>query len=112
MPSLGHIPSLFAYTHGTIKKKNGVLYRINVMKEHIHILSDLHSCIALVDYHREIKTTSSIWFKESGNFPLFEGWAVGNAALTCWWRDKEKVISYIRNQHEQHQRYMLEEEIR
>ena len=110
--SLEHIPSLFAYIHGIIKKKNGFLYRVNGMEEHIHILSDLHPSIALADYLREIKTTSSIWLKESGNFPHFEGWADGYAALTCGWRDKEKVISYIKNQQEHHQRYTFEQELR
>ena len=80
--SLEQIPYLFAHIHGIIKKKNGFLYRIKRLEEHIHILSDLHPSIALADYLRGIKTTSSIWLKGNRNFPQFEAWADGYAALT------------------------------
>ena len=37
--------------------------------------------IALADYMRDIKTSSSIWLKASGKFPEFKGWADGYAAV-------------------------------
>jgi REP element-mobilizing transposase RayT len=46
------------------------------MEDHIHILSDLHPSIALADYIREIKVSSSKWMKASGLFPCFRGWGV------------------------------------
>ena len=71
---------LYAYLMGIIRNKNCFLYRINGMEDHLHILCDLHPVIALADYMRDIKTSSSIWIKESGKFYEFQGWAGGYAA--------------------------------
>jgi putative transposase len=86
-----HSKQLYAYLFGLIRNKNCVLYRVNGLEDHLHILSDLHPTIALSDYIRDIKTSSSIWLKQSGSFPEFKGWADGYAALTyaCFSHDAE-----------------------
>ncbi|HSO88837.1 MAG TPA: transposase [Draconibacterium sp.] len=103
---------LYKYIWGIIKNKNGFLYRINGMEEHIHILSDLHPSVALADYVRDIKTASSIWLKQNGNFPDFNGWADGYAGLTYSWNDKDFIINYIKNQREHHKKWSFEDEYR
>jgi Transposase and inactivated derivatives len=57
--SLPESEELYRYIWGIIKNKNGKLLRINGMEDHVHILSDLPSTIALADYVREIKASSS-----------------------------------------------------
>ncbi len=99
-----HSRELYAYLMGIIKNKNCFLYRINGMEDHIHILCDLHPTIALADYVRDIKTSSSIWLKQSGKSPDFIGWADGYAALTYAWKDKELIVNYIKNQQEHHKK--------
>jgi len=69
-----HQKELFAYIMGIIKNKNCFLYRINGMKDHLHLLSDLHPTVALADYVRDIKTSSSIWLKQNERFPQFNRW--------------------------------------
>ncbi len=107
-----HSKELYAYIMGIIRNKNSFLYRINGMEDHLHILSDLHPSIALADYMRDIKTSSSIWLKQSGNFPDFNGWAEGYAALTYGWKDKEMIANYIKNQPEHHKKESFENELR
>ena len=41
-----HRKDLYQYIWGIIKNKNCVLFQINGMEDHIHILSDLHPSIA------------------------------------------------------------------
>ena len=82
------------------------------MEDHLHILCDLHPSIALADYMRDIKTSSSIWLKQSGKFPEFKGWADGYAALTYGWRDKDRIANYIKNQQEHHKKETFENELR
>ena len=82
------------------------------MEDHLHILCDLHPSIALADYMRDIKTSSSIWLKQSGKFPEFKGWADGYAALTYSWRDKDRIANYIKNQQEHHKKETFENELR
>jgi putative transposase len=108
--SLEHNKELFAYIHGIIKQKNGFLYRINGMEDHVHILSDLHPTIALADYLRDIKTASSIWLKQNEKFPRFGGWADGYAGLTYAWKAKDMIVNYIKNQQEHHKKETFEEE--
>lgn len=110
--NLENSEELYKYIWGIIKSKNCVLYRINGVEDHIHILSDLHPSIALADYLRDMKTASSIWLKESDKFPHFEGWADGYAAFTYAYRDKEIVLNYIKNQREHHKTITFEDELR
>jgi len=107
-----HSRELYAYIMGIIKNKNCFLYRINGMEEHIHVLCDLHPTIALADYMRDLKTSTSIWLKQSGKFSEFEGWADGYAALTYSWRDKEMIVNYIKNQQEHHKKESFDDELR
>jgi putative transposase len=85
---------------------------VHGMEDHINILCDLHPSIALADYMRDLKTSSSIWLKQSGKFIEFIGWADGYAALTYGWRDKEKITNYIKNQQEHHKKESFEDELR
>jgi putative transposase len=106
------IKELYAYILGIVKNKKCFLYRINGMEDHIHLLSDLHPSIALSDYLRDIKTVTSLWLKQYGKFPAFEGWADGYGALTYSWQDKEMIVNYIKNQQEHHKIETFEEEYR
>jgi putative transposase len=107
-----HSKELFAYILGIIKNKKCVLYRINGIEDHIHMLTDLHPDIALAAFMRDIKTATSIWLKQNGKFPEFEGWADGYAALTYAWRDKDLIINYIIKQQEHHKNRTFSDEYR
>ena len=107
-----HSRELYAYIMGIIRNKSGFLYRINGMEDHLHILCDLHPSIALADLMRDIKTASSVWMKQSGKFPDFKGWGEGYAALTYSYRDKDKIVRYIKNQQEHHRKKSFEQELR
>ncbi len=82
------------------------------MEDHIHILSDLHPSIALANYMRDIKTSTSIWLKQQDGFQKFDGWADGYAALTYSYKEKETLINYIKNQQNHHKNVSFEEELR
>ncbi|MEI6748155.1 MAG: IS200/IS605 family transposase [Bacteroidales bacterium] len=107
-----HSEQLYAYLMGFIKNKNCFLYQINGMEDHLHILSDLHPSIALAEYMRDMKASSSMWLKHSGKFPEFEGWADGYAALTYGWKDKDMIVNYIKKQQEHHKVETFEVELR
>ena len=97
-----HNIELYKYIHGIIKNKHCKLYRINGMEDHIHILTEVHPSIAIADFIRDIKTSTSFWLKQNDLFPYFNGWAEGYAALSYTYRDKDMIISYIKNQQEHH----------
>jgi len=107
-----HVSQLYAYVTGIIKNKDSHLYRINGVENHIHILTDLHPSIALADFMREIKASTSMWMKNSGHFPSFKGWAEGYGSFTCSYMDLGNLIEYVKKQQEHHSKKSFEDEYR
>lgn len=103
---------LFSYVGGIIKNKNSHLYRINGMEEHLHILTGIHPSIALADFIREIKVSTSIWMKNCGYFPQFDGWSDKYGAFTCSYFDIADLIEYIKDQQVHHKKEPFENEYR
>jgi REP element-mobilizing transposase RayT len=107
-----HSRELYAYAAGIIKNKGCFLYRMNGVENHVHILCDLHPSVALADLMRDLKSSTSVWMKESGKFPKFQGWSVGYGALTYGWRDKNMIDNYIKKQQVHHKKVSFEDELR
>ena len=107
-----NISSLYKYIWGIIKNKKGKLYRINGMEDHIHILSDLHSSVALADFVKSIKVATSLWMKQSSDFPAFQGWEEGYAAFTYSFKEKDVLINYIKGQQAHHQKENTQNELK
>jgi len=59
---------------------------------------------ALSDFVKSIKVATSLWMKQSSNFPAFRGWEEGYAAFTYSFKDKETLINYIKNQQIHHRK--------
>jgi putative transposase len=59
--------------------------------------------LTLSNYVKDIKVASSLWMKESGYFPNFDGWQDGYGAFTYSIRERDMIINYVRNQKEHHQ---------
>lgn len=101
---------LYSYISGIIKNKKSHLYRINGMEDHIHILTGIHPSIAVADFIRDIKVSTSVWMKNCGYFQQFEGWSDKYGAFTCSFFDAGNIIEYIRNQQEHHKEVSFEDE--
>jgi REP element-mobilizing transposase RayT len=108
--SLEHSDNLYRYIWGIIKNKHSVLYRINGMEDHIHILLSLHPTLALSDFMRDLKAESSKMLKRTAGFEKFSAWSEGYAALTYRLKDKDMVINYIKNQREHHKKQTFRDE--
>ncbi len=104
-------PELYKYIWGIIKNKGCVLYRINGMEDHIHMLCDLHPTVPLADLIKAIKGSSGKWIKASGLFPKFRGWGIKYCALTYAYQQKEIITNYIKNQQRHHRNESFQQEI-
>jgi putative transposase len=107
-----YVVQLYSYITGIIKNKNSHLYCINDVEDHLHILTDLHPSIALADFVKEIKVSTSIWMKDKNLFPSFTGWAEGYGSFTCSYLDLGRLNDYVRNQQEHHKKKSFKEEYR
>ena len=52
---------------------------------------------------KDIKLASIDHIKRNKLFPLFDGWQDGYGAFTYSFRDKDKLIEYVKNQEIHHQ---------
>ncbi|CAD7816429.1 hypothetical protein CHRY9390_03167 [Chryseobacterium aquaeductus] len=108
--SIEHEDQLYKYIWGIVKNKNCKLYRINGMPDHIHLFTDLHPAVSLSSFVKDIKVSSNLWIKQSGLFPDFEEWQTGYGAFTYSEREKDMIMSYIKNQKEHHKNESFEVE--
>ncbi len=97
-----HREKLFRYIWGVLKNKDCVLYRINGVEDHIHIITHIHPTIAVASIVKDIKTASSTWIKEEKIFPDFDSWQVGYGAFTYSIKEKDRLVKYVKNQEEHH----------
>lgn len=103
---------LFKYVSGVIRNNQCRLVWINGVRDHIHILASLHPTVALADLLKDIKVASSVWIKQNGVFPSFEGWQEGYGAFTFSAQDLPDLIRYLKDQQEHHRKIPFEEEYR
>lgn len=103
---------MYHYIFKTCESLGCVTLRIGGMPDHIHILVSIPATVTIAQFVEKIKVSSSKRFKLSEEFPDFEGWASGYAALTYAFGDKETVINYIKNQKEHHRSVTFSDEYR
>ena len=96
---------LYQYIWGILKNKKYHLYRIGGVKDHIHIITHLHSTVAPAYLVKDIKIASSEYI-----FPDFNGWQVGYGAFTYAISAKDNLIEYVKNQKEHHQKVNFKDE--
>jgi REP element-mobilizing transposase RayT len=101
---------LFEYIVGIFKNNKCHLYRINAVEDHVHIISHLHPTVALASLVKDIKIASSVFIKDKALFKYFVGWQEGYGAFTYSFRDKDKLIEYVKNQEEHHKKFTFREE--
>ena len=103
--------SLHRFITKFLESKKCFVHAVNGMADHVHVFFDLNPNIALSPMVGELKRESSLWMKQSGLFPDFEGWAVGICALGVSFSIKPRVIQYIDGQKSHHQKTTFDDEI-
>ncbi len=101
---------LYKYIWGIIKNKNCHLYQIGGISDHLHIVTHLHPTVALASLVKDIKIASSEHIKAMDLFPLFDGWQSGYGAFTYAFKDKDRLIAYVKNQEKHHKTDSYKEE--
>ena len=102
---------LYRYIWGFVENKKGVLYRIGGMPDHVHMLVQLPATVAVADFVRDLKTSTSVFLKDNkDSFPKFDGWTKSYCALSYSTREKDMVVNYIKGQKEHHKRVSFRDE--
>jgi putative transposase len=102
---------LYKYIWGVLKNKNCHLYRIGGVADHIHIVTHIHPSISLASLVKDIKLSSSEHIKALKLFPDFAGWQNGYGGFTYSFKDKDRLIEYVKNQEEHHKIITFKDEL-
>ena len=103
-------PELFKYIWGILKNKKCHLYRINGVEDHIHIVTHIHPMIAPAMLIKDIKIASGEFINREQLFPHFTGWQDSYGAFTYSYKEKDRLIEYVKNQEEHHKIKTFREE--
>lgn len=109
--SSAHRPELFKYIWGVIEGQKSHPYWINGVDDHLHIATHIHPTVPLSTLVKNIKLASSSHIDDNNILKHFAGWQDGYAAFTCSYKDKDRLINYIKNQEEHHKKVSFKEEL-
>jgi putative transposase len=103
--------NLFKYVWGILNNKKCHLYRIGGVSDHLHIVTHIHPTVPLALLVKDIKLASTEYIKNKNLFQNFSGWQDGYGAFTYSFRDKDKLIEYVKNQEVHHRIKTFKEEL-
>jgi len=103
---------LWHYVWGINKNLKSHLYRINGIEDHIHVLTHIHPTVALSEYIKTIKNSSTSWIQREDILPHWRGWQDGYAAFTHSIKEKDRLTDYVKGQQEHHQNESYVDELK
>jgi REP element-mobilizing transposase RayT len=104
---------LFDYMGG-IARKNGITsLAINGVEDHMHLLLQLPSTMAIAKCMQLLKTNSSKWIHDTFPRELYAfSWQEGYGAFTIGMSQVPRTVQYIESQQERHRKLSFAQEYR
>lgn len=103
---------LHAYLGGICNRLQCPVLKVGGYTDHVHILCKLSQKIPLMKLLEELKSHSSKWIKSKGSGYENFYWQDGYGAFSVRPSEVDRVIFYIANQHEHHNRKTYQNEYR
>lgn len=103
---------LFGYLGRTCNKLNCNTIIVGGYRNHIHILCSLYRPMSQSVLVKNIKANSSKWMKTQGAKYLDFYWQDGFAVFSVSQSNSNKLIKYIQNQRQHHERKSFDNEYR
>ena len=102
---------LYAYMGGILANKKAKLLAAGGLADHVHVYASLPATLTLADAASALKSNSSRWIHD--NAPQYRSfdWQEGYSAFSVSKSAEPRVITYIQNQEEHHQRMRFQEEL-
>jgi len=84
--------------------------QVGGVEDHVHLLFGLSRTLTVAQAVETLKTSSSKWMKTKGAAYASFYWQAGYGAFSVSQSEANKVIRYIQNQEEHHQKTTFQEE--
>jgi REP element-mobilizing transposase RayT len=81
------------------------------MHDHIHLYASLPSTITIAGFVNVVKANSSRWVHETFANRKGFAWQEGYGAFSVSKSEEQKVISYIANQKQHHEKHTFKDEL-
>lgn len=107
-PLIAQPEALWAYVAGIVRNLRGDACAIGGTSNHVHILLELPTHIAIAEATQKIKANSSRWLRERENW---NGWQEGYGSFTVSASNRRTVRRYILNQPQHHAKQSFEDEL-
>lgn len=104
----GRAPLILAEIEGAVyrfiglkcNEQGGLAYAVNGMPDHVHVVAAVPPTIALAEFIKKLKGSSSRFVHTEYQMPF--AWQDSYGAFTVSERNLPKVIDYVRHQKEHH----------
>jgi REP element-mobilizing transposase RayT len=103
---------LYAYTVGILNDQHCITLAINGVEDHVHLLIILSKNISVSKILEEVKKGTSRWLKTQGAAFQHFSWQGGYGAFSVSESQIPKVIEYINNQEQHHQKISFQDELK
>lgn len=97
-----HERELYKFMNDYMAARGALVRRIGGMPDHIHVLCDIPSKIAVAAFVQTLKTESSKFMRANPHFPYWRGWCEGYGAFTVDASSRDTRKHYIMNQKRHH----------
>jgi putative transposase len=101
---------VYKYIAGIVSGKEQKPLAVNGMPDHVHVLVGLRPAMRISDLVRDIKNNSSNFINEKGWLKQKFCWQEGYGAFSYSESSYGKVIDYIKNQKQHHQKTNFQQE--
>jgi len=101
---------VYSYIAGIIRNKGQKPLAVNGMPDHIHVLVGLKPVMKISDLIRDIKNNSTNFINEKGWLKQKFSWQEGYGVFSYSESNYGKVIEYIKNQKQHHEKRSFRQE--
>jgi putative transposase len=105
-------PRVFAYLAEVGRDQGCEVYRVGGVADHVHLAVQLSRTLAVADFVKKVKQTSSGWIKENGENHAGFAWQAGYGAFSLGALQLPALIEYIDGQEEHHRTRGFQDEFR
>ncbi len=97
-------PKLYEYLRKKGFKSGAIIHEIGGIEDHVHLVFSLHPKYAVADFIGKLKGSSSHWVSKIYKYPGEFEWQRGYGVLSFGERALPRVLAYVNNQKEHHQK--------